>query len=585
MKAFKYNLNKIKLNNVMLAAFTVTSTIAIIIIIATFYSRFDKQFTEEVKIEQEIVTRQINAEVSTYLKTVMKVSDTLSYSVIMGNEYDKTKYTESFQLIYDSNKDKILNIALFTRKGELLVSSPAEILKENVNVTKEDWFRKAFNEKEKVLFSEPHVQNLFYDSDYSYNWVISVSRSLPATIEGEVVDCVLLIDINLDSLEQLFKNASLRENSYVYLADGESDILYHPKIQLINSGYMNENLNIDEEGINENGKIVTRSTVGYTGWKVVGVSYKNATINTTKNRLFFLGLFMFYVLAIFIVNSFISRKVSKPIVELGNMVNEIEEGNFFIQSNIKGFYEVEHLSIAIDDMAIRIQELMVAIEEEHEQKMISEFETLQSQINPHFLYNTLEVIVWMIENEQPKEASKAVVALSKFFRISLSKGKSIINVENEMEHVRNYLMIQSLRYKNRFEFNINMSEDTRNLSTIKLILQPIVENAIYHGLESLDEGIINISSYTKDNNLYFVVEDNGLGMDEETLERLRAGAVTSRKMGSGIGVKNINERIKIYFGSDYGLEIYSELDEGTKVVVKLPKVEHEVDLWKIRNLY
>ncbi len=578
MMGFKFNLNKIKLNNVMLAAFSITSTIAIIIIIMTFYNRLSSQFNDEVKVEQEIITRQINAEVSTYLKTIMKVSDTLSYSVIVGNEYDKAKFSESFQLMYDSNKDKILNIALFSDKGELLVSSPAETLREDANVRNEDWYRSTFDEKESVLFSKPHVQRLFYDSDFDYSWVISVSRSVPVTINGEVVDCVLLIDINMDSLEQIFKNASVRENSYVYLSDGEDDIIYHPKMQLINSGYMRENLNIDEEQAKENGKIISKSTVGYTGWKVVGVASKNASINTVKNNLFFLGLFMFYVLAIFIVNSFISKKVSKPIVELGNLVNEIEEGNFLVQSNIKGFYEVEHLSIAIDDMAVRIQELMVAIEEEHEQKMISEFETLQSQINPHFLYNTLEVIVWMIENEQPKDASRAVVALSKFFRISLSKGKSIINVENEIEHVRNYLMIQSLRYKNRFEFNIKMSEETRNLSTIKLILQPIVENAIYHGLESLDEGEITISSYLENDFLYFSVEDNGLGMDEETLEKLRSGAVTSRKMGSGIGYKNINERIKIYFGDEYGLEVYSELDEGTKVLVKLPKVEHEADL-------
>ncbi len=585
MNGLKINLNKTKLNTVMLAAFTVTSTIAIIIIIMTFYSRLSQQFIEEVKVEQEIVTKQINAEVSTYLKTIMKVSDTLSYSVIMGSDYDKGKFTESFQLIYDSNKDKILNIALFSETGELLVCSPAETLREGVSVRSEQWFKDSFKEKEAIIFSKPHVQKVFYNSDYNYDWVISVSRSLPVTIDGEIVNCVLLIDIKLDSLEQLFKNASLRENSYVYLVDSDDEIIYHPKIQLINSGYMSESLYLIDDITEDSGKVVSKSTVGYTGWKVIGVSSKTASINTLKNGLFFLGLFMFYVLAIFIVNSFISRKVSRPIVELEKLVNEIEAGNFLIQSNIKGFYEVEHLSIAIDDMAVRIQELMVAIEKEHEQKMISEFETLQSQINPHFLYNTLEVIVWMIENEQPKEASRAVVALSKFFRISLSKGKSIINVENEIEHVRNYLMIQSFRYKNRFEFNINMSEDTRNLSTIKLILQPIVENAIYHGLESLDEGEINISSYADENNLYFVVEDNGLGMDEDTLERLKNGAVSSRKMGSGIGVKNINERIKIYFGSEYGLEIYSELDEGTKVVVKLPKVEHEADLWKIKNLY
>ena len=210
-------------------------------------------------------------------------------------------------------------------------------------------------------------------------------------------------------------------------------------------------------------------------------------------------------------------------------------------------------------------------------KDVSEFDTLQSQINPHFLYNTLDIIVWMIENEKQSEAVKAVTALARFFRISLSKGKSIIPVRDELEHVRNYLMIQHMRYKNKFSYSIEAEEEVLGLASLKLILQPMVENAIYHGMEFMDgDGEIKIRAWKEEENLYLSVEDNGLGMTEEQVERLftDTGHVPSRR-GSGIGVKNVNERIHLYFGKNYGLSIESEPDEGTTVRIHLPAIAYE----------
>ncbi|MFV0520117.1 MAG: sensor histidine kinase [Lachnospirales bacterium] len=569
---FKNELTKVKLRNVMLIAFTITSSIALIVVLISYSNRVSGQFLQEVKGEQDIITRQINGEVSTYVKSLMNISDTLCYSVLLDSSFDKENITEKFQLIYDSNKNLIKNISLFDEEGSLLVGSPAVTLSENVIVSSEKWFEESLIKRDNIHISNPHIQKLFVDSEYNYEWVISVSRNVTLEIENKEVNCVLLVDVYYSSLDQIFKNASLRDNSYVFLMDSKNNIIQHPKMQLINSGYIDGDYN---KLLLDKSNIVTSNTVGYTGWNVVGVSTNKLSINSVKNNLFFISMLMFYVLIIFVINYFISKKVSSPIVELEDMVKDIEEGNLDVKSYIDGFYEVEHLGNAIENMAYRIKKLMKEIEEEHELKMISEFETLQSQINPHFLYNTLEVIVWMIENEQPKEASKAVISLSKFFRISLSKGKSIISVSDEIEHVKNYLLIQSLRYKDRFVFNINMDKETKNLTTIKLILQPIVENAIYHGLEYVDEGEINISSYIEENFLYFLVEDNGLGMTEEVLCNLKNGNVDSKKLGSGIGIKNIDERIKIYFGKEYGINIVSELDVGTRVYVKLPIVNME----------
>ena len=214
---------------------------------------------------------------------------------------------------------------------------------------------------------------------------------------------------------------------------------------------------------------------------------------------------------------------------------------------------------------------------EHEEKRKSEFDSLQAQINPHFLYNTLDVIVWQIENEKQSEAVHTVTALARFFRLSLGKGKNIVTVKAEIDHVKNYLMIQHMRFKNKFDYEFEVDEDVLELSSLKLMLQPLVENAIYHGMEFMDgDGLIKISTWREADELYLSVTDNGLGMTEDKVSLVLEGKSNSGNgRGSGIGVKNVNERIKLYFGEDYGLKIDSEPDVGTTIIIYLPAKRYE----------
>ena len=217
---------------------------------------------------------------------------------------------------------------------------------------------------------------------------------------------------------------------------------------------------------------------------------------------------------------------------------------------------------------------------EHEAKRKTELNALQAQINPHFLYNTLDIIVWMVENEQPTEAVRLVTALARFFRISLSGGRNVIPVRDELEHVRNYLVIQEMRYKNKFHYQIHAEDETLGLSTIKLMIQPIVENAICHGMEFMDEtGLITIDAAIQDGDLVIAVKDNGLGMTEEQVARLLdpnapPEAAPRAKKGSGVGLQNVQSRIRLYFGPGYGLTIESEPDLGTKVTFRLPAIPY-----------
>ena len=222
--------------------------------------------------------------------------------------------------------------------------------------------------------------------------------------------------------------------------------------------------------------------------------------------------------------------------------------------------------------------LMENIIQQQEAKRKSELNALQAQINPHFLYNTLDSIIWMIENENYDGSIIMVTALARLFRISLSKGKNIISVRNEIEHVRNYLTIQNIRYKNKFTYEIQDDENTLDLCCIKLIIQPLVENAIYHSMEFMDgDGEIIIKLYINDDNLFIEVIDNGLGMTEDEAMNLLKKERKNKSKGSGIGIKNVNDRIKIYFGEKYGVSIYSEPDEGTMIRINMPCIRYDED--------
>jgi two-component system sensor histidine kinase YesM len=276
------------------------------------------------------------------------------------------------------------------------------------------------------------------------------------------------------------------------------------------------------------------------------------------------------ILLIVLTFSYISSKISQPIKQLEKSMKKVQEGNFYIYVDAEGEDEVVKLSQTFNLMLSKVRSLMDQILVEQEAKRKSELNVLQSQINPHFLYNTLDSIVWMAENGNSHEVITMVTSLARLFRISLSKGKNIISVEQEIEHARSYLTIQKIRFKNKFTYEIEMQPEVKNLKTIKLILQPLIENSIYHGIEYMqDEGHIKIKASMVDGKLLYEILDNGLGIEPEKLIHLLKYEIDT-KGEAGIGVKNVQKRIQLTYGKDYGLQIESELEEGTSVKIWLP---------------
>ncbi|MGO3732591.1 MAG: sensor histidine kinase [Vagococcus sp.] len=574
---------------ILSVAFTVASVV-VILLMSWGYSKQFFRSTERLMEENSLgVMDQVSLNLDSYLHDMMTISNVAYYNII--KEYDLYKDQDSIEnklsFLYKSNSGAINNIGIFREDGELIAAEPLNKLKKNQIVSQQEWFQKSVNKIENIHFSTPYVENMYYPENNTYHWVVSLSRSVDLTTKGATSSGVLVLNMNFKEIEKICENVNLGNSGYVYVIDSKGEIIYHPKQQLIYSGIMNENnrqaATYSEGSHNEmyqkENRRITVKTMGYSGWKIIGVtpvsSYK--TVYTLNRQFVWLSTLVASI-CILLVNLFISSRVTTPIKNLDKAVSKIENDINNIDIPKDGTTEIRHLSATLESMTGTLRQLMDDLVEQEKKKRQTEMTVLQSQINPHFLYNTLDSTIWMIEMEKYDGAITMITSLARFFRISLSKGNYLITLEEEFEHVKSYLTIQSIRYKNKFTYTIILDDRIASMSTIKLIIQPIVENAIYHGMDYLfGDGELVIEAFLSKGNIYIEVTDNGPGMSEEQVSMLFSDhSHTGEKgSGSGIALKNIQERIQLYYGESYGIEVESERDEGTKVRIILPQISIE----------
>ena len=566
-------------------SFTAISLVSMTFMVIAFYAHFTRTIRENAVTQNKQIINQVSWNLNSYLKDMMNISDTMYYNVIKKVDLTDGSIGEEMNLLYEANKDNLTSIVCATEDGAIIAASPVETRKAGVDLKKEEWFINALDKIENYHFSTPHVQNIFTSSNYRYYWVVSLSRSVELTFFGNTKPGVVLVDMNYSGIEQMFDKVNDNGVGYVYLIDNDGQIIYHPKQRALYLGMVKEN-NLKHatyqdkeysEVFDGQQREVVVKTVGYTGWKIVSVTpVSELAIDYSQLRLYMMMIIIITILLVLFGNVIISYIVTDPIrrleeslVYLEDMAGTVDEEKIYIG----GTPEIEHLGRTIKSMVGEMRKLTDEMVREQKEKRRSELDALQSQINPHFLYNTLDSVVWMIESERYKDAISMVTSLAQLFRISLSKGKNIISIHDEIVHANNYLKIQKVRFKNKFTANIDIDPNIEQCATIKLIVQPLIENAIYYGVEHMDgEGEITVKGYEKDGDIYISVSDNGMGIPEETLKTLLVDKARSRGRGSGIGLWNVNQRISLYFKGDYGLKIDSELDEGTTVTIHLPKV-------------
>ncbi|GIO31001.1 histidine kinase [Paenibacillus albilobatus] len=570
------------IQTIITVTFTLMTIFVVVAVSFMLYNKFSKTAEENAYLNIRQIIEQVSYHLELYVKGMQDIYEVVEDQINETPDISSPVLREQLATLLRTRED-LVSLGLFTPTGNLVMDVPDLDMRRNTLLETQSWFESARARPQKLSFSAPHIQNLYKGQ---YKWVVSLSRMVKYKENGVTKQGVLLADVNFRTIDELSRKVSLGKRGYAYVIDDLGNLVYHPQQQLIYAGLKYENLepvfdyaygSYTDKSTGEL-RYITVRTVDPIRWKIVGVAYPDEIVTTQRDLNRFVFWFLLVICAaVAVLAFFVSAKISQPLLKLEKSVQSAGQGDFSTPIHVSGAHEVVQLSKRFNFMLHRIRQLMDQIIYEQEAKRKSELDVLQSQINPHFLYNTLNSVIRLAERGKKEEIIATITSLSKFFRISLSRGKNIITVEEELEHVRHYLIIQKIRFKNKFDFSIECDEKAASCKTLKLILQPIAENAIVHGIEKMqDAGFIRITATAADDRLTMKVSDNGLGMTKQVMEQLLSGGV--RSGGSGVGVKNVNERIRLYYGKTYGLSFESELEEGTTVTITLPAEQSEETL-------
>jgi len=589
MKVKSWNTLSIQTFIALAYAIVIVVLISVIGIISFFVtSRTVDENTNEYVFQ---LVEQINYDIEAYVRNVENTmnsvvadDDVIEYFSVDIDEAKKRKTVlgEDLSGYMDSRSD-IINIILFREDGEIALNNSSNQVKRGVAFKEESWYKDAIN-SETTVISNSHIQNIIVNQ---YKWVVSWSTKIIDQTTGELLG-IVLVDLNFNLIDDMLSNLSLGEKGYMFIIDNEGDIIYHPKHELIYSGIRSEAMTLllnSEDGYvtsTEDGRVKNYivSTSEYTGWKVVGAVYEDELkpYDEITKQIYFLMSGLAIVLAV-LISIVISRSYLHPIKDLSLAMEKFKNGNLDTRVEVGMKNEFGELADDFNDMTIQIKRLIQ--ENQHKEKAKRKFElkSLQSQINPHFLYNTLDSIVWMAEAGMNDDVVKMTVSLSKLFRISINRGSEFVTLAQEIEHIESYLAIQKIRYGEKLDYEIKIDENLMSYRVIKIVIQPIVENAIYHGIKKLSgPGKISIVVREVDENITMDITDNGVGMDEAMVKELLNKDDHNSAGNSGVGVKNVDQRIKLYYGDDYGVSITSAVFEGTTVTLTIPKEYHSKEV-------
>ena len=581
----KHAFKKRSLQFTISITFTLVAVTGMILVAVILSARFVNSNEQMISDDNRRMLNQVNLNLDNYLHNMMRVSDSMYYRVIKNVDIDTDmeSLTKDMGLLYETNRDLLVSVAVFTDNGEVVAAEPLSQLKATVDPKSQSWFVDANERIENLHFSTPHVQNLFINSDNRYNWVVSLSRSIELTRSGSIVHGVLLVDMNFSGIEQICKNVDLGESGYLYLIDSNGEIIYHPRQQLIYSDLLHENNRqaaeyedgTHTETFEGQQRLVTVKTVGYTGWRIVGVvPMPDITNDYSQFQMFSMFFVCFAIFLLISVNMFLSQRIANPIKSLESSVKELEKGNLGAHISVKGSYEIQHLGKAIRSMAEQMRKLMDDVVAEQESKRKSEMDALQSQINPHFLYNTLDMIAWKAMASGNQETVDIVVKLARFYRLSLSNGSDFLPLSDEVEHVRLFVELTNLCRSRNVQLITEVAPNIADYPIMKLILQPIVENSLFHGLYELSdrEGVIRLTAEQIGSYVQIQIADNGVGIEKSKLAELLAKKerpVVNTKRG-GYGIGNILERLRIYYDDRFTFQIESAILTGTTVTIRIP---------------
>ena len=530
------------------------------------------------------IIQQMNQNIDSYIDYMENIAYLISsnedvqdylFDEKIDNE-GRYRILNQFQTILDSRSD-IRNVGIISKNGRMLINDGSKSINQDLDLNTQEWYATALEKPNGPILTSSHVQHIISGER---PWVITLSRGIRDRSGSGEKEGVFFIDLNYSAISELCDQSTVGTKGYAFILDAKGNIVYHPQQQQLYNELQTENISLimdtDEDtvltGTGNDGKLYSISRSEKTGWTVVDCTNVKELLSKSRQAqsVYVLTAIILVIVAL-LFSRFMARSITLPIQKLRDSMKKVQEGDFSVSDVVvDSKNEIGSLTKSFDVMTHRIHELMEQNVHEQEEKRKSELKALQSQINPHFLYNTLDSIIWMAEGKKNEEVVLMTASLARLLRQSISNEDEVVPIANEVEYARGYLTIQKMRYKDKLEFQIEVDSSILYIPLIKLVLQPIIENAIYHGLKYKEsKGLLIVKGFMKDGNAVLQVIDDGVGMDEETLAHIYDKHKVNYH-SNGVGVYNVQKRLKLYYGEDYGITYTSELGKGTTATITIP---------------
>ena len=530
------------------------------------------------------IIQQMNQNIDSYIDYMENIAYLISsnedvqdylFDEKIDNE-GRYRILNQLQTILDSRSD-IRNVGIISKNGRMLINDGSKSVNQDLDLNTQEWYATALEKPNGPILTSSHVQHIISGER---PWVITLSRGIRDRSGSGEKEGVFFIDLNYSAISELCDQSTVGTKGYAFILDAKGNIVYHPQQQQLYNELQTENISLimdtDEDtvltGTGNDGKLYSISRSEKTGWTVVDCTNVKELLSKSRQAqsVYVLTAIILVIVAL-LFSRFMARSITLPIQKLRDSMKKVQEGDFSVSDVVvDSKNEIGSLTKSFDVMTHRIHELMEQNVHEQEEKRKSELKALQSQINPHFLYNTLDSIIWMAEGKKNEEVVLMTASLARLLRQSISNEDEVVPIANEVEYARGYLTIQKMRYKDKLEFQIEVDPSILHIPLIKLVLQPIIENAIYHGLKYKEsKGLLIIKGFPKDGNAVLQVIDDGVGMDEETLAHIYDRHKVNYH-SNGVGVYNVQKRLKLYYGEDYGITYESTPGKGTTATITIP---------------
>lgn len=574
------------IQSVIFAVLSVLLLGAVIIITVISLSYTRQSVFENSSLYTQTIIQQMNQNIDSYIDYMENTSYLVSSNedvqkYLFGDTADpeaRDRILSQFETILDSRSD-ILNLGIIAENGRMLINNGQRLTNQDLDIHSQEWYTNALEGRKSVYLTSSHVQHIISGER---PWVITLSRGIrnKEMGTGQEKEGVFFIDLNYSAISELCDQSMVGNQGYAFIVDADGNIVYHPQQQQLYNELQTENIDLVMnagsdivtwgDGINKKMYSISRSEK--TGWTVVDCVRVEELLRRSNEAQSIYVLVAIGLMAVALFFSrFVAKSITLPIQRLCDSMERVQEGDFSVSDIVvDSENEIGSLTKSFNVMTQRIHELMAQNIREQEAKRKSELKALQSQINPHFLYNTLDSIIWMAEGKKNEEVVLMTASLARLLRQSISNEDELVSIGQEIEYARGYLTIQKMRYKDKLEFWIEVEPSILNIRLIKLVLQPVIENAIYHGLKYKESrGLLLVKGFMKNGNAVLQVIDDGVGMDQETLDHIYERHKVDYH-SNGVGIYNVQKRLQLYYGNEYGIVYESKPGEGTTATITIP---------------